>query len=327
MKSLLILLVSFLVQIVGQIIRYDAVSVWNASRIPVPCLTRMTPTSLKPQFHLSLHCDDICNHVQNTFQKAIQRLNSIQIKQSIHVKLSFYSFCDKQIPHCTSFFGKAIPAAYFHARPSHSTMSFRYPQALLKQLNYGNAVIEFHSFDVLMEINADINFHETDLELVILHLMLHGLGFDSALGRWNHFYPQLKELDSFVTPFLNVIDGKVYGFHPLTVMDRFIQLGEEFLVDQIKQLYNVSFNGVPLTEAIHVLASNPSAMSIAKHLYHAHLHPELLSLSFSNKSVSPLFLHTVPYDDEFAFSHFDFYEYKSCYTCAFAQNYIVLQNG
>jgi len=89
-------------------------------------------------------------------------------------------------------------------------MTRLYPQALVKQLQLPNHY-EFNDYDISAEFNSDnsrfwfrgdreIGEEQVDLELLIIHELLHGLGFASS---WDDYFN-----DGILTPLLSFLFKK-----------------------------------------------------------------------------------------------------------------------
>ncbi|KAJ3175937.1 hypothetical protein HDU87_005601 [Geranomyces variabilis] len=179
------------------------------------------------QFEITFSCPDsspaICQYAQNSFERAGVYISSmITISTPIKVHATFKSFCNNQsLDSCSSrnILGAAAPVAYFPARPTTSVAVansplaaswFLYPQALVKQLHH-DAPLEYASFDILADFNADIKTwwfkdsptpivaNQTDFDFVITHELTHGLGWDTSLLSFDQVF---TDVASKTTPYV-----------------------------------------------------------------------------------------------------------------------------
>ncbi|KAJ3145182.1 hypothetical protein HDU89_007503 [Geranomyces variabilis] len=214
------------------VLRFDRESPLSATLTPRQTYYKRPPSrSLHrrgdSQFEFTFTCPDsspdVCQYAKNSFERAGAYISSmLTITVPVKVHATFKSFCNKQsLDSCSSrnILGAAAPVAYFPARPSTSVPVansplaaswFLYPQALVKQLHH-DAPLEYASFDILADFNADIKTwwfkdsptpitaNQTDFDFVITHELTHGLGWDTSLLSFDQVF---SDVASKTTPYV-----------------------------------------------------------------------------------------------------------------------------
>lgn len=197
-----------------------------------------TITSQTSQIEVHLKCNidaTFCNKVANAFGSAILELGKVlQVKNKIIIDASYYNFCDNQCRNTT--YGWALPSSQY-TLPNLNGVdpNYLYPQALAKQLSPYNST-QWSSeggqiYDISAEFNHDaylsgleqkstisangtmvptgglfwfqgdpsIGPEQIDMEYIILHELIHGLGFLSSwgiyfLGPDSPYFPSVQGL-------------------------------------------------------------------------------------------------------------------------------------
>jgi len=188
----------------------------------VPCPMESAPLERRQNtgnatnmFQITLTCLDPdkvqCNKVQRAFNLAGEILTgSLVLKTPITVNATYTDFC-KSFNDCpTNGFltlGGAAPARTIPLKDTDNKTRF-FPQALVKQMNPPSRP-QFSSFDILAMFNSVANFwfeddttpirqDQSDFTFVILHELVHGLGFTSS---WDDYINQVPQaLTPDVTP-------------------------------------------------------------------------------------------------------------------------------
>ncbi|CAI2174398.1 5467_t:CDS:2 [Funneliformis geosporum] len=176
-------------------------------KIPVNCefATRSLKTKRKSsndKFQIKFTCgmDDkkLCDKVQKGFESAGQIITStISIEIPITIDASFYDFCktDNQCSIDNNVVAGGANPARTIALMDEDGVERYYPQALVKQLPFEHHP-NFGPFDILAKFNSEADYwfegddsqikpEQADFQLVVLHELVHGLGFYSS---WNDFF-------------------------------------------------------------------------------------------------------------------------------------------
>ncbi|CAG8588123.1 1105_t:CDS:2 [Paraglomus occultum] len=166
-------------------------------------------------FQITLTClisDNVkCNKVQRAFNLAGEILTgSLILNTPVTVNATFTDFCQSFNDCPTNGFltlGGAAPARTLPLKDDDGKTRF-FPQALVKQMNPQSRP-QFSSFDILAMFNSVANFwfeddntpirqDQSDFTFVILHELVHGLGFTSS---WDDYINQVPQaLTPDVTP-------------------------------------------------------------------------------------------------------------------------------
>lgn len=213
-----------------------------------------------------------CRKVGNALGAAAYKLvQVIGLKSKVVIEASYYSFCDNNCANST--LGWAAPSSQF-TLPNVGGVdpNYLYPQALAKQLAPYNNSNTWSAEDISIELNHDaymsvvdidsaysngwngtgippgghfwfqgdpeIQSDQVDMEYVILHELLHGLGFISSWGAFFYdtaspyhlliedmFSPQQLQL---ITPTPNAYTDTstgatfISGFQPTMIFDKFL---------------------------------------------------------------------------------------------------------
>jgi hypothetical protein len=179
---------------------------------------------------IRLNCNQVktpilCDKVKIAFTNAaIIILNTFEFKEPIIVNANFTKLCDN-----CDILGSAGPAKLI---PLTDDEKIRlYPQALVKQLQLTNNY-EFIEYDILAEFNSEysnfwfrgdpeINSEQIDFELILIHELLHGLGFGTS---WDDYLNY--DYSGILTPSLSFVNSnngsvKFTGFHEFA-MDKYL---------------------------------------------------------------------------------------------------------
>ncbi|KAI7905004.1 uncharacterized protein BX663DRAFT_468776 [Cokeromyces recurvatus] len=297
-----------------------------------------------------LYCEideHLCKNVETALILAATAIAEVvNLKNKIVFQASYYSFCINQCSNDT--FGWGTPSSQFTLISlNEADSNFIYPQALAKQLVFTDSS-NWANYDVAIDINHDIymnavNYdtvsdwngtgippqggfwfptlgnislpiedHQVDLEYVILHQMIHGLGM---LSSWAPYFsdinsPFKKILSGLIlaedslkvmTPspywFVKYQTGPVYitGFQPNMIFDKFIHLfiptknETRWLGDFGFDMQNfcVDDHDAFIANFIHAFLNNATQSSKAKSIYVSMTQPQTLTFHFSptcNKS-------------------------------------------
>ncbi|KAI7871198.1 hypothetical protein BDF14DRAFT_1764260 [Spinellus fusiger] len=226
------------------------------------------------QYQLSCTLDKVfCAKVNEAVASAINTFTQVvTIKNNMTIWISYYNFCDKRCSNST--YGWGAPTSQFTLPffDDGADLNYVYPQALAKQLApYSNTSV-WADHDVDIEINHDnylsgvdwnkaksdgwngssvpeggkywfindtvIKQHQIDIRYIVLHELLHGLGFISAWAAyfWTDASPFRALVDGFVDPsslqivtpspywYVNQDTGPTFitGFQPTMIFDKFL---------------------------------------------------------------------------------------------------------
>ncbi|ORY08429.1 hypothetical protein K493DRAFT_403414 [Basidiobolus meristosporus CBS 931.73] len=137
----------------------------------------------------------VCEKAKATFQIAFDLLgNVIEFKRPVNVKASYVNYC-RDMGWCrSSLLGYAGPARSIRLKSSDGKYRM-YPQGLVKQMNSTDSS-RFSGLDIQATFNSETRFWfqvdnnpikrgQYDFLSVILHELVHGLGFTT---QWNSYY-------------------------------------------------------------------------------------------------------------------------------------------
>ncbi|KAI8367463.1 uncharacterized protein BYT42DRAFT_504329 [Radiomyces spectabilis] len=213
-----------------------------------------------------------CNKVSTAVRSAIDEFTRVvDIKNDLIIRVTYYNFCDKRCTNSTLAWG--APTSQFTLPfEEGADLNYVYPQALAKQLApYSNTSV-WADYDVDIEINHDIYLNavdydkarshgwngtgvpgpgkfwfqndtaigpdQVDLRYIVLHELLHGLGFISAWAAyfWTDASPFRLLVDGIIDPrdlqlvtpgpywFVNDNTGPTFitGFQPTMIFDKYL---------------------------------------------------------------------------------------------------------
>ncbi|KAI8984551.1 hypothetical protein BDF20DRAFT_816775 [Mycotypha africana] len=228
------------------------------------------------QYDLECRADDIfCDKVSRAVGAAIDFVSQvINVKNSLLIKVRYYSFCEHRCANET--YGWGSPTSQFTLPfEDGADLNYVYPQALAKQLAPYSSTSVWAKYDIEIEINHDAYMNSTDLDeaynmydwngtgtppggvywfyasgknaikrnqvdfrYIVLHELLHGLGFLSSWAAyfWTDASPFRTLVDGIidaselqvVTPgpywFINQDTGPAYvtGFQPNMIFDKYL---------------------------------------------------------------------------------------------------------
>ncbi|GBB84495.1 hypothetical protein RclHR1_11050012 [Rhizophagus clarus] len=199
-----------------------------------------TPANNSDMFTVSFSClvenekPDLCRKVENAFYTAGQIISSsIKFNTPLVVNASLVDFC-KSAGICQSGTGRltlggAGPSRFIPIEKDQRV----YPQPLLKQLDIENH-LEYSPYDINALFNSEGNYwfeedgpikpDQSDFLFVILHELIHGLGFCSG---WDD-HSEFLGIKNMITPaplLLTTSTGQViFGGFREFIFDKFVIL-------------------------------------------------------------------------------------------------------
>ncbi|KAI7884083.1 hypothetical protein K492DRAFT_125459 [Lichtheimia hyalospora FSU 10163] len=229
-----------------------------------------------PHVQVNLFCvidHAFCSKVAGALQDAARMFNDVvNIKNDLLIQATYYSFCEKGCANDT--FGWGAPSSQFTLPfEDGADLNYIYPQALAKQLAPYSNTSAWANHDIALEINHDIYMNsinqeqahrdgwngtgvpaggiyyfrddssniasdQIDLRYIMLHEILHGVGF---LSSWAAYFANVASpfralingiIDpdelQLVTPspfwFIKQQTGPIFvtGFQPTMIFDKFL---------------------------------------------------------------------------------------------------------
>ncbi|KAJ1551244.1 hypothetical protein HK096_002271 [Nowakowskiella sp. JEL0078] len=200
-------------------------------------------------FIIDFACDSIvslsdCSSAKETFRSAGEIISqTINLVQPIFVKAQFMSFCAIS-GNCDDngqkLLGQATAASYWALNDAvGADPDYWYPQALAKQIVGSNSTLDWSTYDIAAQFNSDkignkglfwfpnsnttVQKGQYDFLYVILHEMIHGLGFVSSWGTYVHLDP--SSTLPIITPILQTKDNstqKTFSSLPLYIFDKYL---------------------------------------------------------------------------------------------------------
>ncbi|ORX88400.1 hypothetical protein K493DRAFT_341321 [Basidiobolus meristosporus CBS 931.73] len=297
-----------------------------------------------------------CNKVQAAFDTAFKLIsNVVVLKEPLTVNASFVHFCEE--------YGECNAQYRILGRPSNSTGDFEcrdsqvqtgsagpartivltdedgrkrsFPQALLKQKGLTKHP-KFSPYDIVATFNADVDFWfegdgmikstQSDFLFVIIHELIHGLGFSSA---WMDY---INDMPQYLTPNIlisNSSDLYVFAGFVENVFDKFlVEYPSLRPLSEVTDVLNTFASG-PGTVFHHeeefskTFSSSTQSKEATRML---HLSTTGKTLAFFPKNTTgsntPIILETSlnPYVQGSSISHFDFKTYSN--TADFLMRYM-----
>ncbi|EPB92462.1 hypothetical protein HMPREF1544_00760 [Mucor circinelloides 1006PhL] len=314
------------------------------------------------QYDLECKADDVyCAKVSKAVGSAIDEFTRvINVKNSLLIKVMYYSFCEKTCANDT--YGWGSPTSQFTLPfEDGADLNYVYPQALAKQLAPYSSTSVWSKYDIEIEINHDayinatdieqaisdgwnktgtppngkywffndtnaqgtireIASHQVDFRYVVLHELLHGLGFLSSWAAyfWTDASPFRTLVDGVIDPielqlvtpgpywFINQDTGPAYvtGFQPNMIFDKYlVNVDTELNVTSTLSLSDLAFEMqdfcVQNSNAFivnFIRAFNKANQSTTAHkLWLSMSQPETLTFQFQAPTVSNSSYNLIPY--------------------------------
>ncbi|RHZ48287.1 hypothetical protein Glove_553g59 [Diversispora epigaea] len=179
-------------------------------------------------FQVTHNCNStaaLCNKIKEAFDDAGKEISkTLKLKQIIYVNSTFTDLFDETL------LGAAMSARYIPLT-SDDNIKRLYPQVLVKQLCL-NPHPEYIDYDINAFFNAGqewwfktdnetIKSNQYDFYAVLLHELIHGLGFVSS---WSNNLETLDNRNTTgITPYLDYSDNnKFFGFSEY-IFDRYVK--------------------------------------------------------------------------------------------------------
>ncbi|KAG4099894.1 hypothetical protein H8356DRAFT_1037378 [Neocallimastix lanati (nom. inval.)] len=184
-------------------------------------------------FDIQFYCQatpNICEKAKYSFEKATQKIAiALKIKTQIIVQASLYSFCEvKDDNFCenNSSIGSAAASAYHILNDNGN--KFLYPQPLVKQMD---DIGIYLATDITSDFNSDYSFYfsgdpviedgQIDFEYVVIHELIHGLGFATAFQKYFSLVAKVIDDQDFLTPGLSLINNTyVSNWRSIQIFDK-----------------------------------------------------------------------------------------------------------
>ncbi|KAK9768020.1 hypothetical protein K7432_001657 [Basidiobolus ranarum] len=278
-----------------------------------------------------------CNKVRAAFDTAFKLISNVVIlKEPLTVNASYVRFCEEYNECSTQYkiLGSAGPARTIILTDDDGRKR-SFPQALLKQKGLTKHP-KFSPYDIIATFNADVDFWfegdgtikstQSDFLFVIIHELIHGLGFSSA---WMDY---VNDIPQYLTP--NIL---ISNSSDLYVFAGFVEnVFDKYLVEypSLKPLSEI-------TDTLNSFASGPGTIFHNEEEFSKtfSLSPQakdagrILNLSTTGKTLAflpknttgsntPIILETTlnPYVQGSSISHFDFKTYSN--TADFLMRYM-----
>jgi len=184
-------------------------------------------------FEIQFYCSEtpnICEKAKHSFELATQKIAlALKIKTPIIVQASLYSFCRiKGEAYCNnnSSIGSAAASAY-HILNNNGT-KYLYPQPLVKQMD---DIGIYLATDITSDFNSDYSFYfsgddiiedgQIDFEYVVMHELIHGLGFATAFQKYFSLVAKVIDDQDFLSPGLSLINNTyVSNWRSIQIFDK-----------------------------------------------------------------------------------------------------------
>lgn len=310
------------------------------------------------QYDLECKADDVyCDKVSKAVGSAIDEFTRvINVKNSLLIKVLYYRFCENTCANDT--YGWGSPTSQFTLPfEDGADLNYVYPQALAKQLAPYSSTSVWSKYDIEIEINHDAYMnateiqqaisdgwnrtgtppngkywfyndtsapemasHQVDFRYIVLHELLHGLGFLSSWAAyfWTDASPFRTLVDGVIDPielqlvtpgpywFINQDTGPAYvtGFQPNMIFDKYlVNVDTELNVTSTLSLSDLAFEMqdfcVQNSNAFivnFIRAFNKANQSTTAHkLWLSMSQPETLTFQFQAPTVSNSSYNLIPY--------------------------------
>ncbi|KAG9301726.1 hypothetical protein G9A89_002958 [Geosiphon pyriformis] len=223
-------------RVIAQCFDYDSLGMKNRKQVYCPFVTdsksslkkreeSLTVANSTNMFEIILNCDINdnvkCKKVSNAFLIAGEIITAtLLLKSPIIVSASYVDFCELR-GECSTLerylpLGDATPARSIQIKDLDGKQRL-YPQALVKQFGY-DTHLEFRPYDILAFFNSKMNFWfdsdpnpikstQVDFLSVIIHELMHGLGFGSG---WDNYLG--NETKALIPYPLNILENDCIQF-------------------------------------------------------------------------------------------------------------------
>jgi len=148
-------------------------------------------------FQTKFHCINLCNNECNNFKDKINLSfdilsNTFEFKKPVVFESYYLSVNDTSLFE-NEFLGLNVDKNYIPLRTSTNSTEapYSYPQALAKQLNLkGNPNFRKNDFSIIFNYDKVSNMPQSyPLEYLIIHEMMHGMGFTITSKFFNYEFP------------------------------------------------------------------------------------------------------------------------------------------
>ncbi|CAG8695988.1 15520_t:CDS:2, partial [Funneliformis mosseae] len=191
-------------------------------------------------FEFTIDClstEVICQKVTNEFVKAGEEITkTLKFNTPVKVIAAFHNFCDvpERNEACKSIIGQAGATRYISLKDDDGIYRL-YPQPLVKQFQFEKHA-KYFEFDIFAEFNAFMPFwfegdpeiqpQQVDFKSVVVHELIHGLGFFNAYSQYpgyNATIPLHIKLDE-ENGFNNLEETNFNGIFVEFAMDKYTVL-------------------------------------------------------------------------------------------------------
>ncbi|RIB04525.1 hypothetical protein C2G38_2283849 [Gigaspora rosea] len=280
-------------------------------------------------FNLTFNCGitdiTLCEKVKKAFESAEQILSdAIMFNQFVNINATFTNIC-AAYGACTSInsgietqvIGGAGPSRVMMIKDDDGVNRF-YPQSLVKQLgnkahpkysDYDiNAIFNSEGVSYWFKEDGNIRADQVDLEMVILHELIHGLGFLTSLNDYMHDTPQ--ELTPYVIGIINT-SGSNYHFIGAT-FDKYMSVVPtgQSVSDIIKQMDVFSDVQYANQDNFTTTFLSSPQYNLATDLFSKAINPNSLTLLSGDDTI---FLETslTPFNSKSSISHFSYQKHTN----------------
>ncbi|KAI8910272.1 hypothetical protein EDD86DRAFT_265815 [Gorgonomyces haynaldii] len=228
--------------------------------------------SESPVFDISFHChasinNDTCFAASSVLSTIGRHFEVFRIQKPINVNFTLKPFCTS-LPCTDTTIGRAYSAAnhIVHQKGRY----FTFPQSLVKQLNV-EIQTQWAPVDIVAEFNSNVpwsfgnesNTTFVDFELVVIHELIHGMGFSSNLLHYSQIIPTAQKNYLAPVPFEEP-NGNYSYLSPLTVFDShlvsektvFADLGQDLESFKTNQSVNFQDFVQQFEKSKHLKAAN-----------------------------------------------------------------------
>ncbi|CAI2164962.1 6866_t:CDS:2 [Funneliformis geosporum] len=281
-------------------------------------------------FEFTIECistEEVCIKVKNEFEKAGKEIaKTIRFNTPVKVIAAFHDFCDipEQTKDCQLIIGQA-GATRFISMKDDDGINRLYPQPLVKQFQFEKHP-KFTDFDIFADFNANTSFWfegdpkiqttQVDFKTVVVHEMIHGLGFFNAYSQYtgyNATIPLNVKLDE-ENSFNNLNEIVENGMFLEFAMDKYTVLLKDgtpisYFFKKLNS-YFVQFNSTSINTTDFI---NSPQFKIAEKLYELSITPLTIGVlpkgAVNYKNAIPLETSITEFNAGSTLGHVDFFTF------------------
>ncbi|RHZ82614.1 hypothetical protein Glove_108g7 [Diversispora epigaea] len=278
------------------------------------------------EFNCSINNQILCEKMNYTFQLATKEISRVfKLNTEINLKVNFESLNEPTL------LGSTIPSRFIKLISEEDNVARYYPQALVKQFNNYDSQ-NFLKYDIIMSINSDqnlwfegdgqINKNQSDAFTLVIHEIMHGLGFYSL---WDDSIEQSKALSPFLSFNSNTFEGFIES-----IFDKYVYVVKdddddddnddnsnlESFLNLTAKLNTIGPPGIQVydkKEFMNKVLSSPQWEEVARYVYNKSNNKEhSIKFTPNNYSINDIFLETrIDYNPSSSLCHVSYHDFAN----------------